>query len=94
MRNRSLWLALVLLALASCAGPNPLLNQPAAGARVAGFFTGLGQGLIVPIAFIVSLFDRSVSIYEVHNNGAWYNFGFILGAGAWGILRGRSSRKD
>jgi len=22
-----------------------------------------------------------VNFYEVHNNGGWYNFGFVLGAG-------------
>ncbi|MEV0841977.1 hypothetical protein AB0I55_20755 [Actinocatenispora sera] len=27
----------------------------------------------------MSLFTDSVSIYDVHNNGGWYNFGFVLG---------------
>ncbi len=36
--------------------------------------------MILPISFIVSLFRDSVSVYEVHNNGGWYNFGFLLGA--------------
>jgi hypothetical protein len=27
----------------------------------------------------VSLFNDNVNIYEVHNNGNWYNFGFMLG---------------
>jgi hypothetical protein len=34
----------------------------------------------MPIAFLVSLFNPGVGIYETHNNGAWYNFGFVLGA--------------
>jgi hypothetical protein len=29
--------------------------------------------------FVVSLFRRDLSIYEVHNNGAWYNFGYLFG---------------
>ena len=37
------------------------------------------QGLISPITFIVSLFTSSVNIYEVQNNGNWYDFGFMLG---------------
>ena len=38
-----------------------------------------------PIALIVSLFSEGVSMYEVHNNGNWYNFGFLLGmAATWG----------
>jgi len=45
---------------------------------------GLWQGLISPLTFIVSLFTDDVSIYEVHNNGGWYDFGFILGIGAFG----------
>lgn len=34
---------------------------------------------ISPITFIISLFNGGVSVYEVHNNGNWYDFGFILG---------------
>ena len=43
--------------------------------------SGLWQGIIVPITFIISLFSDTVSIYEVHNNGGWYDFGFVIGAG-------------
>jgi hypothetical protein len=28
------------------------------------------------------LFNDNVNIYEVHNNGNWYNFGFMLGVSA------------
>ena len=71
----SLLLVLVLL-LASCAaGPN---DQVAATAD-AGFWQGLWQGLISPVTFVISLFTDQVNIYEVHNNGNWYDFGFILG---------------
>jgi hypothetical protein len=39
----------------------------------------------LPFAFVVSLFNDKVTIYEVHNAGAWYNFGFLLGAAMiWG----------
>ncbi|MHB8858336.1 MAG: hypothetical protein ACYC6Z_02465 [Thermoleophilia bacterium] len=46
---------------------------------VAGFGSGFWHGLILPVAFIISLFDNSVGIYEIHNSGNWYNFGFVLG---------------
>lgn len=49
------------------------------GADPAGFWAGFWHGMIAPIAFIVSLFKPGVGIYETNNNGAWYNFGFILG---------------
>jgi len=34
----------------------------------------------MPISFVISLFTDSINIYDVHNNGNWYNFGFVLGA--------------
>lgn len=53
------------------------------GARLAddgaGFWLGLWQGLILTITFLVSLFQDGVGIYEVHNDGAWYDFGYVLG---------------
>ena len=47
---------------------------------MAGFWLGLWHGIIVPITFIISLFSDTVGIYEVHNNGGWYDFGFVIGA--------------
>ena len=52
------------------------------------FWGGLWHGIIAPLSFIFSLFDDSVSMYAVNNNGAWYDFGFVIGAG---ILFGSSS---
>jgi uncharacterized spore protein YtfJ len=72
--------ALVMVAMAGCApGQNELANSPDEQGHVAGFWLGLWHGLIAPITFIVSLFSDSVRMYEVHNNGNWYNFGFLLG---------------
>ena len=72
------------LLLAACAaGANPEAGVAAPDGDVAGFWLGLWHGLIAPITFLVSLFKDTVNIYEVHNNGNWYNFGFILGAGVW-----------
>jgi hypothetical protein len=36
-------------------------------------------GFIAPFVFVASLFKSNLNIYEVHNNGAWYNFGFLFG---------------
>jgi len=88
----------MLIILSSCAaGPNAL----AGGDGPAGFWLGLWHGLIIPITFIVSLFTNQVSIYEVHNNGNWYDFGFMLGIctvfsggpGASGPYRSRRRRR-
>ena len=71
---------LLLLMLGGCAaGPNPATG---AGPDPAGFWLGLWQGFISPITFVVSLFNDQVSIYEVRNNGNWYDFGFVLGVSA------------
>ncbi len=71
---------LAALALAGCApGPNTLAHTPNAKGFVPGFWYGLWNGIISPVTFVISLFDSNVQIYEVHNNGGWYNFGFILG---------------
>ena len=87
MNRRLLAIGLITLvvALTACAaGPNPELGSPPA----LGFFAGLWHGIISPVTFLISLFTDDVSIYEVHNDGNWYDFGFVLGAG---ILFGAGS---
>ncbi len=77
-----LFLILFALLLAGCAaGPNSAAHTPSADGQVAGFWLGLWHGLILPVAFVISLFNNGVGIYEVHNSGVWYNLGFLLGAG-------------
>ena len=61
------------------AGPNELEQSENAKGEIAGFWRGLWHGMIAPFAFLVSLFREDVGVYETHNNGRWYNFGFILG---------------
>jgi hypothetical protein len=84
-------LGIVILMLTSClAGPNTAMDIPSpSSGKVAGFFMGLWHGIISPVTFFISLFFDKVSIYEVHNTGGWYDFGFVLGAG---ILFGGGSR--
>jgi hypothetical protein len=85
MRNYTsiILLVLAMMLLASCAaGPNEFKNVPDEEEKVAGFWRGLWHGIISPVTFIVSLFNKNINVYEVHNNGGWYNFGFLLGIGA------------
>ena len=80
-------LVCVIVFSGCAAGPNPLKGEPRDSAdKPAGFWRGLWHGIIVVIAFIVSWFKSSVSVYEVHNNGFWYNLGFLIGIS--GILGG------
>jgi hypothetical protein len=70
-----------LLLLSGCvglAGPDNVADLNTT--HLSGFWAGLWQGLVLPISFIISLFTDKVSIYDVHNNGNWYDFGFVLGA--------------
>ena len=76
-----LTLAALILMVGCAAGPNTVVDTAASDGIVAGFWLGLWHGTIAPITFVISLFEHSVNIYEVHNNGAWYNLGFAMGAG-------------
>jgi hypothetical protein len=72
----------MLVLLAACAaGVNPEVGVAVESDGIAGFWLGLWHGVIAPITFIISLFTDKVNLYEVHNNGNWYDFGFVLGAG-------------
>jgi hypothetical protein len=91
---------LALLTLSACAaGPNAMVDT---GPDPAGFWLGLWQGLISPITFLISLFTSEVNIYEVQNNGNWYDFGFMLGvvmafgggAGGGSATAGRARRRS
>jgi hypothetical protein len=72
----------------SMPGPNPLVNQPDAQGRVARAVAGLWHGFIAPITLVLSFFNSNVQIYEVHNAGSEYNFGFFLGMAFMFVLIG------
>lgn len=88
-------LAVGVMLLAACApGPNVVEDIPNEENQVAGFWQGLWHGIISPITFVISLFNQDVQIYEVHNNGGWYNFGFLVGASViFGGSGGGAARK-
>lgn len=97
MKKKHITVVLIITALllAGCAaGPNNMSGTAGADGEVAGFLMGLWHGCISFITFVISLFSDKVNVYEVHNNGGWYNFGFILGAmiafgGSGGAAKGR-----
>jgi hypothetical protein len=79
----SLILLLVILLLgilAGCApGPNQLQGTTSIHGGAAGFWLGLWQGFIAPFVLLASPFKSGLNVSEVHNNGAWYNFGYLVG---------------
>lgn len=83
MLKKSIFLIVLIalmLTLSACApGANEYVQTENSRGQIAGFWLGLWHGIISPVTFIVSLFSRNVGIYEVHNNGDWYNFGFMVG---------------
>jgi len=71
---------LLLGILTGCApGANQCQGSSGEHGGVAGVWLGLWQGFIAPFVFLASLFKSNMSVYEVHNNGAWYNFGYLFG---------------
>jgi len=98
-------LTLLLLALllpnilAGCApGANRSKGTVSEHHVVAGFWLGLWQGFIAPLVFVVSLFKNNLGVYEVHNSGAWYNFGYLFGLacffGGGGNRAARRNKSD
>ena len=102
MRSSLTLVVLALLVLNILAGCAPGANQSAGTARehgaVAGFWLGLWHGFIAPFVLLVSLFKSNLNIYDVHNNGLWYNFGYLLGAacffGSGGKQAGRRKKSE
>ena len=45
----------------------------------ADFWMGLWQGAIIFLSFVASWFDNDVVLYQVNNNGFWYNLGYFVG---------------
>lgn len=86
-------LLLILLVAGCAAGPNGFEGAADGEGHLAGFWMGLWHGFIIFFSFIISLFSDAVQVYEVHNNGGWYNFGFLLGASAFFGGGGKASCK-
>jgi hypothetical protein len=49
------------------------------GPRPAGFLAGLWHGIALVVAFVIAAFDPTVQLYEIRNNGRFYDLGFLLG---------------
>ena len=69
---------------------NQFLGTPDAHNVVAGFWLGLWHGFVAPFVLVASLFKSNLGIYELHNSGAWYNFGYLLGLACF--FGGRGNR--
>lgn len=61
----------------SLPGPDSKFQAPEG--QPAGFWAGVWHGCITPLSFLISLFKPGVRLYENHNVGRWYDFGYIIG---------------
>lgn len=78
---RYVFIVATLLLLSGCA--DSVNFQDAIDMEKVGFWHGLWHGICMPFAFIGSLFDESIAIYAIYNNGTWYDFGYFLGLGGF-----------
>jgi len=65
----------ILTMLTACAAGVSDFTQ----AEPAGFFYGIWHGAISIVSLIIHMFNQNVLVYEIHNVGGWYDFGFLLG---------------
>ena len=74
-----LLLALVVL-MTGCATQIDTTN--CINTEPSGFFWGWWNGATMFFSFIGSLITNDIVIYDINNNGGWYDLGFILGNGS------------
>lgn len=80
-RNKLLLLAPIVILISSCAAGNPQFTEE----TPAGFWWGIWHGIISVISLVIHVFNENVAVYEIHNTGGWYDFGFLVGVIAiWG----------
>ena len=85
-------ISLVFLLLLSGCVPGDGTNS---ATHVAGFFSGVWHGWIAPVSLIISIFNKDIGIYEIYNNGFWYNLGYYMAivSGFGGLALSRKKRK-
>ena len=71
----AVYLGLLSFVLIGCMAGNPQFTVE----TPSGFWVGLWHGLISWLALLISIFSEQVRVYEPHNTGGWYDFGFLLG---------------
>ena len=74
-KYRLLALIPFVLVLSACAAGDARFSQE----TPAGFLWGIWHGVISVISLVVHIFNENVAVYETHNLGGWYDFGFLIG---------------
>lgn len=76
-------LILIIAALLITGCADSVSFEQASNMSPVGFLHGLWHGMIMLFSFIGSLFSDDIAVYAIYNNGGWYDFGFLLGLGAF-----------
>jgi len=71
---------MIAVLLTGCA--DSVTFTEAANMSPVGFLHGLWHGMTCFFSMIGSWFSDDIAIYAIYNTGGWYDFGFLLGAGA------------
>ena len=87
----ALYAMLAVVLFTGCADVSPHVEDYITSSPY-GFWGGLWHGLILPFAWIGSLFSDNIAIYAYNNNGGWYDFGFVLGVGGLSFGGGKASK--
>ncbi|MCD6322219.1 MAG: hypothetical protein J7L77_04265 [Clostridiales bacterium] len=73
-------------------------DEKATVEKPANFLWGIWHGWLAPLSLIISLFNKSIRVYESINTGWWYDFGFyiaiISGFGGLSIFRHKKRPRD
>ena len=88
-------LVTVALALSGCADKTPSADLCGDECPEYGFWGGVWHGMIAPFDFFGSLVWEDVTVFAQSNTGHWYDFGFLLGVGAFssGITIGSKTKR-
>ena len=70
-------ITITLISIVAACAPNHNPNSVVLP-DAAGFLSGFWHGCIAWIVLVFSLFGADANIYEVHNTGTGYNFGFLI----------------
>ena len=88
--KRILILTALTLLLAACV---PTEAPSAISPTGPGFWLGLWHGFVFPVTFVISLFTDDIAVYQVPNNGGWYDFGYFVGICFLGVGARTSKRR-
>ena len=79
-------IALTVISLALISAQSWATPRYYRGDRIAGFYTGLLEGALMPAALPGLMGGRDLPIFAPNNNGRGYKIGFILGLNTCGTL--------